>query len=168
MNIFWLDWDLPEIPKHYPDRYTYNALREIDEMMQAALVNNGVDVDKIYHNGVSHQNHPATQWVGHSRGTWKTCVKLADAIHNEYRHRYGGIHKSYKTIRKSHEKFKNIFPKDEIPAPPQCFNDYSHYKRKDPVEGYRYYFANIKYPQNWCVWELNRDEPDWINEYTVL
>lgn len=169
VNIFWLDWEIEKAVKYHPDRYTYNGIREMSQMMQSALVNNGVSVEDIPNNGVSHQNHPMTRWVGYNQTTWDITRGFLELLHEEYRFRYGQnkVHDSYKKIRDLDSVYLDVFRESDppVPQPPQCFGGHSEYICDDYVEGYRFYFANVKYPQDWCRWEKGRPEPEWIEDY---
>lgn len=169
MNIFWLDYDIEKAARAMNDVYTYNHIRENGNMILAALMNNGVPDEVLPDVGVSHQNHPCTEWVGHSLQTMFKTLQFTRAIHNEYRYRYGEekTHGWYEYVMNiPTDIYKEYLPDTgELPEPPQTILD--AYKCNDFVTAYRYYYVNEKYPKEWCVYEKGRNEPHWIDDYKL-
>lgn len=150
MQIFRLSVNNERNARAYPDKYTYNQVRESARAMTTALEVEGVQTPY----GVSHEHHPIVQWL-RKRGNWLECYEVTKAVHDEYQRRYGnGVHDSWKTIDRLYQNraYSNL-PEGSTLQP--CAFDDKYKLHPNPlsmwevVENYRNYVKEVKAPKDW-------------------
>ena len=92
MNIFVLDSDVRKCARYHADQHVIKMILESTQMLCTALHRHGVDAPYK----PTHRNHPCTLWAGDSLANWKWLRRLALALNDEYRYRFGdrGDHSS--------------------------------------------------------------------------
>lgn len=121
-------------------------------MLSTVCRENGMDVGYK----ACFQHHPCTQWAGESLSNWRWLRRLALALNEEYKYRYGNEddHKSAQVIESLPEP-----PIEDkgLTKPPQAMPD--ECKHDNPVEGYRTYYREEK--EHLAEW-TNRPKPQFM------
>lgn len=165
MNIFILSLIHAEIAQFMMDKHVSKILLEAVQMLCSAKrclePDNPVN-ESLYK--MAHKNHPVTIWCRTSKENFQWTLDLVDALHEEWRFRYGHsdtkFHKSYLMA----EVLKQNFPADEafvdsgltkfaLAMPDQ-------YKTDNAVESYRAYYMSAE-KQRIASWNKTRPKPDW-------
>jgi hypothetical protein len=120
---------------------------------------------------VAHMNHPVCIWVRQSRSHYVWTLDLVEAMHNEWRYRYGHgpdvFHKSYRVaqyLRENPPPFQEEVMYPFALAMPDEYKvvDETKEGRYDVIESYRnYYRSPMK--QALASWR-KRTAPDWFFE----
>jgi len=114
----------------------------------------------------SHVNHPCAIWVRESSENYDWLYELFVALANEYTHRYGKVHLSYRKlahILKERPKNIKIGPKTRfaLAMPEYIKNEFKDSTEDaDIVRAYRNYYRLEK---DFCKW-TKRDIPEWFNK----
>ena len=163
MNIFVLDnnpakaaaaMDCVRVPK---------MVTESAQMMASALRRHGATDDmmpltkagKPYKGGYHH--HPCTIWAGDSRANFKWLAHHAEALLDEYYHRFGKVHACHNPIYQMSSMSKMISEDDLTPFA-QAMPD--EYKDDDAVKAYRAYYHS-KADSKGGVHYRHTSPPDW-------
>lgn len=155
MNIFALDLDASEAAKAHCDKHTVKMVLETAQMLSTTL--NGYGVMGTPYNP-THRFHPATVWVGKTRGNYQWTLKLFDGLLREYTDRYGKIHACQRYLN-YFMMHTNCIPDGPLLEFPQCMPD--QYKDADPVLAYRKYYKGEK--SSFAKWR-NGNVPLWWQE----
>jgi hypothetical protein len=86
MNIFVLDSDVRKCARYHADRHVIKMILESTQMLCTALHRHGVEAPYK----PTHRKHPCTLWAGESLANWKWLRRLALALNEEYKYRFGG------------------------------------------------------------------------------
>lgn len=158
MNIFILSLNMSECVHWYPDKHIVKMPIEATQMLCNVFhytgefdLMNEESQDKIYL--PTHMNHPCSIWTRESLSNWLWLRKLVCYMGNEYRFRYGRVHKSVITamglpIPKIPDKGLTDFAK----AVPDEF------KHLDVCNAYIEYFKEYK---RHLIKYTKRPIPDW-------
>ncbi|MFB6236985.1 MAG: hypothetical protein ABEH81_01305 [Halopenitus sp.] len=165
MQIFRLDTDLEKNSRAYPDKYTYNQIRESAQAMSTAITLEGGEVKY----GSSHEHHPITQWL-RSYENWMECYRVTEAVHDEYQRRYGsGVHDSWDEIQFIRDEASEVLPRTGGSLQPCAFDDRYCHLHPDPttmdevVANYRNYVREVKAEESWFKYN-HGDRPEWLSE----
>ena len=138
MNLFYLHRDPVEAARMQCDRHVVKMITETAQMLSTAHIE--LDGQQVAYKA-THKNHPSTVWVRSSASAYEWAFTHMMALGDEYKRRYGKIHK---TIRE-HAKVLSMLPAglaatggDPFVDPPQCM--YDECKRDDTVLAYQLYY----------------------------
>ena len=116
-----------------------------------------------------HVNHPTTIWIRRSRENYIWTLLMVEAMHNEWKYRYGHPHeKMHSSYLVAIELAKNMPRKDQFPeegltpfalAMPVEYKPAEYTNLEDAVEAYRKYYQSPD-KQRFASWK-NRDQPEW-------
>jgi hypothetical protein len=160
MNIFFLSL-VPEIcATYYYDKHVGKILLEIAQMMCSIARSLGKGEGSLLYKS-THRNHPVTLWVGRNKENWLWTLKLADALHSEFKYRYGKSHKSYeKVIYIKTLHIDEELPDEPLSEIPLCMPD--EYKKADRVESHRLNYMENPDKRRLAAWK-GRSKPEWWN-----
>ena len=172
MNLFILSLIQKEIAKYMMDKHVSKILLEAVQMLcSAKRVLNPDDSSNERLYKLAHKNHPVTIWCRTSKANFVWTLDLIEALHNEWRFRYGHpdtkLHKSYIMAHylKENMPSDDSFAKKGITPFALAMPD--EYKSDDPVQSYRnYYMSEDK--QRIATWKKGRGKPDWYIINTPL
>jgi len=109
----------------------------------------------------THANHPSTIWTRtHAFWVYDHFAALLD----EYRFRYGRIHKCDELLDPLAEQIRHL-PRDPWTDPPQCMPD-QYRDPLDTVKAYRDYYVHEK--AYFARWNNGRGAPDWFMAHPSL
>tara|TARA_R100001443_G_scaffold109658_2_gene121101 strand:- start:1470 stop:1979 length:510 start_codon:yes stop_codon:yes gene_type:complete len=163
MNIFVLDenpvksaqaMDCVRVPK---------MVTESAQMMASALRRWGATDEQMpltksgspYKGGYHH--HPCTIFAGDTRANFKWLAHHAEALLDEYHHRFGKVHACHNPIYQMSSMSKMI-PEGELMPFAQAMPD--EYKDDDAVKAYRAYYHSKMYSAG-GVHYRHTSPPDW-------
>ena len=166
MNLFILSLIHREIAEFMMDKHVSKILLEAVQMLCSAK--RILDPDDLETNQqiykLAHKNHPVTIWTRKSKANFIWTLDLVEALHNEWRYRYGHpdtkFHKSYMMaqILKENIPSDDKFEAQELTRFALAMPD--KYKTDDPIQSYRnYYMSDEK--QKIATWNKRRKKPDW-------
>ena len=97
MNIFILDRNIKTCARYHADQHVVKMILESAQMLCTVVNRNGGRAP--YKS--THPKHPCTLWTGRSLSNWRWLRRLALALNQEYRYRYGTAsdHKSARVIQ---------------------------------------------------------------------
>lgn len=152
MNIFVLDLDVEKCAKYHCDKHVVKMITEYVQLLSTCLHYYGFDAPYK----PTHLNHPCNVWVRSSIENYQWLYALTEALHSEYRHRYGDkIHLAYKKMKES-VPYNPKFNPEKMTKFPNC----SPYKEiEDVVWAYRLTYMTTK--RHFMKW-TNRSKPDWF------
>ena len=181
MNLFILSLDPARAAEEMMDKHVNKILLEAVQMLCTAM---RVLEPKLPENisgslyKLAHKNHPVTIWCRTSRANFIWTLDLVDALHAEWKYRYGHpetkIHKSYQVAQILRA---NIPADDKFPSPspsPSPSSESSHTvtpfalampnEYKDPegdaVKSYRAYYMSPE-KRRIATWTKKRSAPNW-------
>lgn len=120
--------------------------------------------------GHSHIHHPISIWTKETRGNQAWVAYYAQALCDEYKHRFNKTHfcQSFINWILDKELFDHIDLENNETEQPQCFKNYPHLMVPDnPVLGYRNYYRvakrsfMIRGKEVFATW-TNREIPEWF------
>jgi hypothetical protein len=168
MNLFILSLIQREIAEFMMDKHVSKILLEAVQMLcSSKRILDPDDVEtnqQIYK--LAHKNHPVTIWTRKSKANFIWTLDLVEALHNEWRYRYGHadtkFHKSYLMAQILKENIPSDDKFEEQALTPFALAMPDKYKTDDPIQSYRnYYMSDIK--QKIATWNKRRKKPDWYN-----
>lgn len=164
MQLFRLATDPDESVAMYPDKYTYNQIRECGQICSTALTLNGAD-------GLSstHEHHPIVTWASESLSNYQTVVEYAEACNSEWIRRYNHpndrIHGSLENIHNLPDP-DPYFDQTSPTLQPCAFPD--KYKLHTPatnltevIANYRNYIIQCKSKKDWFTYD-RAEPPEWL------
>lgn len=156
MNIFWLDTDLEKCARYHCDKHVVKMIVEYTQLLSSSSRQLGIQQGYK----LSHKTHPDTLWLLESGENWHTLKSLTYWLHEEYKHRYGKVHKSYLIARTLINPHGGYYHSEDVivSLPPQCMPEI--YKSEDVITSYRNYYIGEK--ARFATWK-KRDIPDWFN-----
>ena len=168
MNLFILSLIHCEIAMFMMDKHVSKILLEAVQMLCSAkriLDPEDPINEKIYK--LAHKNHPVTIWCRKSKANFQWTLDLIEALHNEWRYRYGHpstkYHKSYMMAMLLKENMPSDDAFEEKELTPFALAMPDKYKSEDPVESYRkYYMSDEK--QKIASWKKGREKPYWYGD----
>jgi hypothetical protein len=166
MNLFILSLIQKEIAEYMMDKHVSKILLEAVQMLCSAK--RILDPDDETTNArlykLAHKNHPVTIWCRTSRANFIWVLDLVDALHNEWRYRYGHpdtkVHKSYlvASILRANIPADDRFAFKGLSSFALAMPD--KYKTSDPVLSYRNYYMSEE-KQKIASWKKKRGKPEW-------
>jgi hypothetical protein len=168
MNLFILSYIQREIAEYMMDKHVIKILLEAVQMLCTAkrvLDPNDEINERIYK--LAHKNHPVTIWCRTSRENFIWVLDLIDALHWEWKYRYGHaenkMHKSYLIAMLLRNAIPNEDKFSEKGLTPFAQAMPDEFKNNDPIQAYRnYYMSDEK--QKIATWKKKRGKPDWYNK----
>ena len=172
MNLFILSLDPAKAAEQMMDKHVNKILLEAVQMLCTAkriLDPNAPEEVTASLYKLAHKNHPVTIWCRTSRANFIWTLDHADALHAEWKYRYGHpetkIHKSYQVaqILRANIPADHLFPSPESRgvtpfalAMPEQYKD----PMGDAVKSYRAYYLSPE-KQRIASWKKLRPAPAW-------
>ena len=171
MQLFRFNTNPVKNAQHYPDKYTYNQIREGEQFLRYALYKStgyqlgGYEVN----DSNSHLSHPITKWAATSLANWLDAYATIANTHREYQVRYGGhkMHDSWTRLNTVYSIAIDKMPRDGYTLQPCAFD--SQYKLHDEptslseiCDNYRNYAKETKAHLDWWKYDKGRPAPDWL------
>ena len=122
----------------------------------------GEDGNEIIY-AISHKNHPVSIWIRTSLENYLWTLDMVDAMHEEWRFRYGHSENKYHTsfiiaqYLRTFAPSRDRFPETGLTPFAQAMPD--EYKSEDAVESYRKYYQSTD-KRRIASWK-NRNPPEW-------
>lgn len=173
MNLFILSLLPQEIAEAMMDKHVSKILLEAVQMLCTAkrvLDPDAPENEQLYK--LAHKNHPVTIWCRTARANFVWTLDLIDALHSEWRFRYGHpetkVHKSYLVA----QILRGAIPDaSAFLAPHHCGDRITpfalampdEYKSPDgdAVASYRAYYMSPE-KQKIATWSKARGPPEWF------
>ena len=177
MNLFILSLDPARAAEEMMDKHINKILLEAVQMLCTAMRVLITDLPEELSNSIykqAHKNHPVTIWCRTSRANFIWTLDLIDALHAEWKYRYGHpetkIHKSYQVAQILRA---NIPADDKFPRPesegvtPFALAMPDEYKDPagDAVKSYRAYYMSPE-KRRIASWSKRRAAPSWYVDET--
>jgi hypothetical protein len=175
MNLFILSHDPAKAAEEMMDKHVNKILLEAVQMLCTAKRILDPDAPEEVTSALyklAHKNHPVTIWCRTSRANFIWALDHADALHNEWKYRYGHpetkIHKSYQVaqILRANIPADHLFPSPESRgitpfalAMPDQYKD----PEGDAVKSYRAYYMSPE-KRRIASWKKLRPAPAWYGE----
>ena len=172
MNLFILSLDPAKAAEQMMDKHVNKILLEAVQMLCTAkriLDPNAPEEVTASLYKLAHKNHPVTIWCRTSRANFIWALDHADALHAEWKYRYGHpetkIHKSYQVaqILRANIPADHLFPSPESRgvtpfalAMPEQYKD----PTGDAVKSYRAYYLSPE-KRRIASWKKLRPAPAW-------
>jgi hypothetical protein len=172
MNLFILSLDPARAAEEMMDKHVNKILLEAVQMLSTAMRVLTPEIPEDLSNSIyklAHKNHPVTIWCRTSRANFIWTLDLADALHAEWKYRYGHpetkIHKSYLVaqILRANIPADDKFPRPESEgvtpfalAMPDQYKD----PEGDAVKSYRAYYMSPE-KRRIASWTKRRSAPAW-------
>lgn len=171
MNLFILSLIPTEAAEAYMDKHVNKILLEAVQMLCTAmhvLVPDTPIKGQLYKQ--AHLNHPVSIWVRTSRDNFIWTLDLVEALHEEWRFRYGHpetkFHRSYDVA----QLLRRNVPRDDLfPCPRAGLTPFAlampeEYKARsgNAVESYKAYYMSPE-KQRIATWKKNRTAPEWYH-----
>ena len=172
MNLFILSLDPARAAEEMMDKHVNKILLEAVQMLSTAMRILTPEIPEDLSKSIyklAHKNHPVTIWCRTSRANFIWTLDLADALHAEWKYRYGHpetkIHKSYLVAQILRA---NIPADDKFPCPesegvtqfalamPDQYKD----PEGDAVKSYRAYYMSPE-KRRIASWTKRRSAPAW-------
>ena len=152
MNLFVLDYDVKKCAEYHADKHVVKMLLETAQLLCGTFYfTNQADASPYK---LTHKNHPCSVWVRESLSNWLWARDLGLALYDEYKHRYGKVHKSGEVIKNFiMPDLKDIGMTKRPQAMPM------QYQELDTVVAYRNYYRGDK---THLLKYTKRDFPDWL------
>jgi hypothetical protein len=172
MNLFILSLDPAKAAEEMMDKHVNKILLEAVQMLCTAMRVLEPNLPEPIANSLyklAHKNHPVTIWCRTSRANFIWTLDLVDALHAEWKYRYGHpetkIHKSYQVAQILRA---NIPADDKFPSPESCgitpfalaMPDQYKHPQGDAVASYRAYYMSPE-KRRIATWTKRRSAPTW-------
>jgi hypothetical protein len=178
MNLFILSLDPAKAAEQMMDKHVNKILLEAVQMLCTAKRILDPDAPEevtasLYK--LAHKNHPVTIWCRTSRANFIWALDHADALHAEWKYRYGHpetkIHKSYQVaqILRANIPADHLFPSPESRGvTPFALAMPNQYKDPagDAVKSYRAYYLSPE-KRRIASWKKLRPAPTWYTGDSV-
>ena len=170
MNLFILSLCVEECAMYMFDKHIYKIILEAVQMLCTAkqlLEPEYENEIKLYK--IAHKNHPVTIWIRTSLENYMWTISLVEAMHNEWKYRYGHPpekeHSSYTVAMylKKHAPKSTSFPQTGLTKFALAMPD--KYKVDDPIQSYRNYYKGEE-KRRLASWK-NRSFPPWWFDYNI-
>ena len=173
MNLFILSLIPTEAAEAYMDKHVNKILLEAVQMLCTAmrvLVPDTPIKDALYKQ--AHLNHPVSIWVRESRDNFIWTLDLVEALHEEWRFRYGHpetkLHRSYAVAQllRRHVPRDHLFKCPRAGLTPFALAMPDEYKARNgnAVESYRAYYMSPE-KRRIATWKKSRPAPEWYSIY---
>ena len=172
MNLFILSLDPARAAEEMMDKHVNKILLEAVQMLCTAMRVLEPELPEPIANSLyklAHKNHPVTIWCRTSRANFIWTLDLVDALHAEWKYRYGHpetkIHKSYQVAQILRA---NIPADDKFPCAESCGitpfalampNEYKD-PEGDAIKSYRAYYMSPE-KRRIATWAKRRSAPAW-------
>ena len=179
MNLFILSLDPARAAEEMMDKHVNKILLEAVQMLCTTMRVLVPDMSEELSNSIykqAHKNHPVTIWCRTSRANFIWTLDLIDALHAEWKYRYGHpetkIHKSYQVaqILRANIPADDKFPRPESEgvtpfalAMPDQYKD----PAGDAVKSYRAYYMSPE-KRRIASWKKLRAAPSWYIDEVSL
>ena len=171
MNLFILSLIPTEAAEAMMDKHIAKILLEAVQMLCTAmrvLVPDTPIKDALYKQ--AHLNHPVSIWVRESRDNFIWTLDLVEALHEEWRFRYGHpetkFHRSYEVAQllRRHVPRDDLFPCPRAGLTPFALAMPEEYKARsgNAVESYRAYYMSPE-KRRIAAWKKQRPAPEWYS-----
>ena len=171
MNLFILSLIPTEAAEAYMDKHVNKILLEAVQMLCTAvrvLVPDTPIKDALYKQ--AHLNHPVSIWVRESRDNFIWTLDLVEALHEEWRFRYGHpetkFHRSYEVAQllRRHVPRDHLFKCPRAGLTPFALAMPDEYKARsgNAVESYRAYYMSPE-KRRIAAWKKHRPAPEWYS-----
>jgi hypothetical protein len=149
MNLFILSLCFRECAEWMFDKHISKMIVEAVQMLSTAkrvLGPSEADSEEIKIYKISHKNHPVSIWIRTSLENYLWTLDMVDAMHEEWRFRYGHpetkLHASYKIAQYLRRAAPSAsqFPEKGLTPFAQAMP--VEYKDEDAVEAYRRYYQS--------------------------
>ena len=171
MNLFILSLIPTEAAEAYMDKHVSKIILEAVQMLCTAmhvLVPDTPIKDQIYK--VAHLNHPVNIWVRESHDNFIWTLDLVEALHEEWRFRYGHpetkFHRSYEVAQllRRHVPRDHLFKCPRAGLTPFALAMPDEYKARsgNAVESYRAYYMSPE-KRRIAAWKKQRPAPEWYS-----
>ena len=164
MNIFILDENIEDAVQYTCDKHVVKMITESVQMLSSTMWHVGLEGPYKQ----THINHPCTVWTRESMQNYMWHWDYADALGEEYSHRYNKRHKAHLTLHRDIPRVIDLPQREVIPMECTGLTPFAQalpdqYKNSDPVQAYRDYYIGDK--AHFCTWK-NRTIPKWFQEAT--
>jgi hypothetical protein len=173
MNLFILSLDPARAAEEMMDKHVNKILLEAVQMLCTAMRVLEPELPEAIANSLyklAHKNHPVTIWCRTSRANFIWTLDLVDALHAEWKYRYGHpetkIHKSYQVaqILRANIPADDKFPCAESSHTVTPFALAMPDQYKDPegdaIKSYRAYYMSPE-KRRIATWAKRRSAPAW-------
>ena len=171
MNLFILSLIPTEAAEAYMDKHVSKIILEAVQMLcttMRVLVPDTPIKDALYKQ--AHLNHPVSIWVRTSRDNFIWTLDIVEALHEEWRFRYGHPetkqHRSYAVAQllRHHVPRDELFPCPRAGLTPFALAMPDEYKARNgnAVESYRAYYMSPE-KRRIATWKKNRPAPEWYS-----
>lgn len=166
MNIFVLDTDPKIAAAQHCNKHVVRMSLEYAQLLSTAhhlrTPTHEAYLKHIYK--PTHIHHPSTRWVMEHPAHYAWLYNLADAVWNEYTHRYGKVHASSRLRPYLAKVPRDLIAFGAPTPPPQCMPDIYRVNAAAPtwadvVLAYQQYYCGAK--ASFAKWTL-RDAPKWF------
>jgi hypothetical protein len=172
MNLFILSLDPARAAEEMMDKHVNKILLEAVQMLCTAMRVLEPELPENIAGSLyklAHKNHPVTIWCRTSRANFIWTLDLVDALHAEWKYRYGHpetkIHKSYQVAQILRA---NIPADDKFPCAESCgitpfalaMPDQYKHPEGDAVASYRAYYMSPE-KRRIATWAKRRSAPAW-------
>ena len=174
MNLFILSLDPARAAEEMMDKHVNKILLEAVQMLSTAMRVLIPEIPEEISKSIyklAHKNHPVTIWCRTSRANFIWTLDLVDALHAEWKYRYGHpetkIHKSYQVaqILRANIPADDLFPcpaTESQGVTPFALAMPDQYKdtEGDAVKSYRAYYMSPE-KRRIATWTKRRSAPTW-------
>jgi len=185
MNVFYLDNDPDLCAQYHNDKHVVKMCIEYAQLMSTAhrvldgslwygktingrkiaryFLEDGEMNEVLYK--ASHLNHPSNRWVRASTEHYEWLYNTWTSLCNEYRHRYGKVHESFRKLEVYLLLPPKNMPTKPFVAPPPAMSSFPEcIVENDSIKSYRNYYWKAK--AGFCVWS-KRQKPEWWVDYEI-
>jgi len=155
VNIFFLDRNSKTCAQFHCDRHVVKMILESAQMLCNTHHFFNSNLPNLYKK--THMNHPSSVWIRKSKKHYEWLYSLFCELSDEYKYRYGKIHKTDKKLRKVLKKLPVGIPDNGFEDPPLAMPE--QYHSENAVKSYRDYYNGEKY--SFCTWR-KREIPNWF------
>lgn len=161
MNIFYLDQDPRLAAVAHCDKHVGKMVVETAQLLSTAHhVANTPFAPLVYK--PTHINHPSAVWVRASQDHYSWTWELFRELANEFAHRRGKLHLSYRRLSNYLCHNPLALPLKGFTPPPQCMPE--ELRGPDTVEAYRRYY----HTKTFAAWNWGRPAPSWwLGEFST-
>ena len=165
MNIFVTDTCPAICAQNLCDKHVVKMILESCQLLCGVYHTNSTLTDIPYK--LTHKNHPCSIWSRESSGNFNFLLIHTFHLLNEYTLRYNKIHKCQDVhlwckLNKNSINFNSTY---QTPFP-KCMPDEFKILDDNPINCYRYYYANAK--ESISQWnKLPTRKPEWLNQYKL-
>jgi hypothetical protein len=173
MNLFILSLDPARAAEEMMDKHVNKILLEAVQMLCTAMRVLTPDLPEHIANSLyklAHRNHPVTIWCRTSRANFIWTLDLVDALHAEWKYRYGHpetkIHKSYQVAQilraniPDDDKFPCSEPSHTVTPFALAMPDQYKDPEGDAVKSYQAYYMSPE-KRRIATWTKRRSAPTW-------